>query len=66
MSEPQAIPCLCPCGAKVGEFEPLEDHGGVVVRCPKCNNALEVPNGLLCQVLDFPEEYSLPLTLSEV
>jgi hypothetical protein len=59
------IPCKCPCGEKIGEFSPIDDHSGVGIKCPKCGRMLRILNGLLREVLDSPEHYDLPLELYE-
>lgn len=51
--------CVCPCGEKIGEFEPFDDdYSGVIVKCNKCNKLLELLN------LDLHENDKLVLNES--
>jgi hypothetical protein len=56
--------CSCKnCATEVGDFYSSDDHGGVIVACPSCEKQLYIPNGLLMEVEENPEDFDLPLLL---
>lgn len=45
------------CGTFLGEFIPLNDNGGVVMRCRGCGELVSVLNGTMTEILEHPDEY---------
>lgn len=58
--KPFGIEIRCPCGHVLGRFEAGDDHSGVVMCCPKCNRALDIPNGYLTELQEEPGDYDHP------
>lgn len=51
------IRCLCPkCTEVVGNFAAFDDHGAILVECPKCEAELVVHNAVLDQAADAGED----------
>jgi len=45
--EPPMTKVYCHCGELLGEFDPMDDNGGVYMKCQKCNWVGAIHNALL-------------------
>lgn len=50
----------CKCGQGLGAFAPMDDHSGILIRCPKCQEMVAIYNALLTDFIDNPEDFAFP------
>jgi hypothetical protein len=56
MDEVLLVRC-CHCKHTLGYFSPIDDDGGVAMRCPACSQFSIIYNNPMLDILENPDDY---------